>query len=49
MQKKPLKGLFFDIDDTLYSSTEFAANARQQAVQAMVRAGLQVDEEFSLR
>ncbi len=45
MAKKPLKGLFFDIDDTLYSSTEFAANARRQAAQAMIRTGLKVDEE----
>ncbi len=45
MAKKPLKALFFDIDDTLYSSTEFAANARRQAAQAMIRTGLKVDEE----
>ncbi len=44
MAKKILKALFFDIDDTLYSSTEFAANARRQAAQAMIRTGLRVDE-----
>ncbi|MCD8138842.1 MAG: HAD hydrolase-like protein [Planctomycetaceae bacterium] len=50
MAKKPkLKALFFDVDDTLYSSTDFAANARRQAAQAMVRAGLKVDEETILR
>ena len=48
MAKKPLKALFFDIDDTLYSSTDFAANARRQAAQAMIRTGLRVDEETLL-
>jgi putative hydrolase of the HAD superfamily len=48
--KKPtLKALFFDVDDTLYSSTDFAANARRQAAQAMIRTGLRVDEETILR
>lgn len=42
--KKPLKALFFDIDDTIYSSTDFAANARRQAAQAMIKTGLKVDE-----
>ncbi len=46
--KKPLKALFFDVDDTLYSSTDFAANARRQAAQAMIRTGLKVDEETIL-
>lgn len=45
LAKKPLKALFFDVDDTIYSSTEFAANARRQAAQAMIRTGLKVDEE----
>ena len=49
MAKKLLKALFFDIDDTLYSSTDFAANARRQAVQAMIRIGLKVDEETLIR
>lgn len=44
MAKKPLKALFFDIDDTLYSSTGFAQKAREQAVHAMVKAGLKIDE-----
>ncbi len=48
MAKKPLKALFFDVDDTLYSSTDFAANARRQAAQAMIRTGLKVDEETIL-
>ena len=45
MAKRPLKALFFDIDDTLYSSTDFANKARHQAVQAMVKTGLRIDEE----
>lgn len=45
MAKKPLRALFFDIDDTLYSSTNFAAKARRQAAQAMIKTGLKVDEE----
>ena len=49
MAKKPLKALFFDVDDTLYSSTDFAANARRQAAQAMIRTGLKVDEDTLLR
>ncbi len=38
-----LRALFFDIDDTLYSSTRFAWRAREQAVEAMIRAGLRAD------
>lgn len=45
MGKKPLRALFFDVDDTIYSSTDFAANARRMAAQAMIRAGLRMDEE----
>jgi putative hydrolase of the HAD superfamily len=37
--------VFFDIDDTLYSTTAFAASARRNAVSAMIEAGLQVDLE----
>ena len=48
MAKKPLKALFFDIDDTLYSSTDFANKARRQAAQAMVKTGLKIDEESLL-
>jgi len=43
---KKLKAIFFDIDDTLYSTSEFARQARLNCIQAMVRAGLRmsVDE-----
>jgi putative hydrolase of the HAD superfamily len=35
-----LRAVLFDIDDTLYSTTEFAAKARRGALQAMIDAGL---------
>lgn len=40
--------VFFDIDDTLYSTTEFAQTARRNSVIAMVAAGLRrpVEEVF---
>ncbi len=40
--------VLFDIDDTMYSTTEFAQTARRNSVIAMVAAGLQrpVDEVF---
>jgi len=44
MAKRQLKALFFDLDDTVYSITDFVAAARVQAVQAMIRAGLRGDE-----
>ena len=40
--------MFFDIDDTLFSSTDFAAGARRESARAMIKAGLQVDEESLL-
>jgi putative hydrolase of the HAD superfamily len=39
-----LKGIFFDIDDTLYSTSEFSELARSMALDAMVGAGLGVDK-----
>jgi len=44
----PLKAVLFDIDDTLYPSSAFAERARRRAVEAMVRAGLDVDPEAAL-
>jgi len=41
--KKPLSLITFDIDDTLYSSTEFAHKARENAMKAMIAAGLRMD------
>jgi putative hydrolase of the HAD superfamily len=40
-----LDAIFFDIDDTLYSTSDFAARARAASVDAMIAAGLQVPRE----
>jgi len=40
-----LSAVFFDIDDTLFSSTACAVRARRSAVEAMVAAGLDVPVE----
>ncbi len=40
-----IKGVFFDIDDTLYDSTKLATMARRNSIQAMIDAGLDVAEE----
>ena len=45
MSKKRLKAVFFDVDDTVYSITEFAHTARRNAIKAMIEAGLKIDEE----
>ena len=37
-----LSAIFFDIDDTLYSTTAFASLARQRAVEAMVKQGVRL-------
>ncbi|MAF66127.1 MAG: haloacid dehalogenase [Planctomycetes bacterium] len=41
----PLKAVLFDIDDTLFPTTEFARRARCNAVRAMIDAGLELPEE----
>lgn len=43
-----LSALFFDVDDTLYSSTEFTEMAHRNAVRAMIQAGLRVAEERAM-
>lgn len=40
-----LKGIFFDIDDTLFSTTAFANRARRNGIAAMIQAGLKIDAE----
>ncbi|MCA8974355.1 MAG: HAD-IA family hydrolase [Planctomycetes bacterium] len=47
--QKPLDAIFFDIDDTLFSTSVFADQARRAAVDAMLRAGLGCDRETALR
>jgi len=44
-----LDTLFFDIDDTLFSTSDFAASARRASIRAMIDAGLQADEEQCFR
>ncbi len=44
----PLKAVFFDIDDTLYSTTRFAEKARRNAIRGMIRSGLRMGEDEAL-
>jgi len=44
-----LQALFFDIDDTLCATTQFALRARRNAVRAMIAAGVEADEELVFR
>ena len=44
-----LDAIFFDIDDTLFSTTVFADKARRAAIDAMMRAGLQADRHEAMR
>ena len=39
MSARALRAVFFDVDDTLYSTTVFAADARRRAVEAMAGLG----------
>lgn len=47
--KRPLDAIFFDIDDTLFSTTEFAEKARRAAVDAMIAKGLKASRESCLK
>lgn len=40
----PLSAIFFDIDDTLYSTSEFTELARNMALDAMIQAGLSLEK-----
>ncbi|MFQ6135970.1 MAG: TIGR02253 family HAD-type hydrolase [Candidatus Hydrothermarchaeales archaeon] len=40
-----VKGIFFDIDDTLYDSTKLATMARRNSIKAMIDAGLPEKDE----
>ena len=44
-----INNILFDIDDTLFPSSEFAALARRNAVRAMIRVGFDAGEEELLR
>lgn len=41
----PIKAVFFDIDNTLYDTAEFAERARRNAIRAMREAGLKASEQ----
>jgi len=45
----PLQAIFFDLDDTLYSTSEFAARARRASMEAMVALGLKMPAEELVR
>lgn len=45
---RTLRALFLDIDDTLYSTSEFAAVARRAAMDAMIRHGLKMRLEDAI-
>lgn len=47
--KKKLSAIYFDIDDTLYSTTSFSEKARCNAVKNMIKAGLKISEEECLQ
>ena len=44
-----LDAIFFDIDDTLFSTTRFAEVARRASIKAMVSLGLKIDAEEAYR
>ena len=46
---QPPQAIFFDIDDTLFSTTVFADKARRAAVDAMIRAGLRAERGDATR
>jgi putative hydrolase of the HAD superfamily len=41
-----LDAIFFDIDDTLFSTSQFAERARRASCEAMVRVGLRVEPDM---
>lgn len=45
----PLRAILFDLDDTLFSTSEFAERARRNAIRSMVANGLRMDEESAYR
>ena len=49
MAAAALDAIFFDIDDTLFSTSVFAEKARRAAVEAMLRVGLRVSKDMLLK
>ncbi len=44
-----LKAIFFDIDDTFYSTSEFALRARRNSINAMLKMGLSLSREVVIK
>jgi putative hydrolase of the HAD superfamily len=44
-----LRAILFDIDDTLFSTSEFARLARENAIRSMIRIGLRMTEKELMR
>jgi putative hydrolase of the HAD superfamily len=44
-----LRAILFDVDDTLYSTTEFAELARSNSVKEMIRLGLKMEHDDVMR
>lgn len=44
-----LKSVLFDIDDTLFSTSDFAERARRNAIRTMISYGLDIEEEAAFR
>jgi putative hydrolase of the HAD superfamily len=49
MAENVLRAIFFDIDDTLFSTTEFATKARRNSIREMIRCGLKMDADEALK
>jgi putative hydrolase of the HAD superfamily len=47
--KPGLDAIFFDIDDTLFSTSEFAEKAREASVDAMLKVGLEIEKDVLLQ
>ncbi|MEQ8765854.1 MAG: TIGR02253 family HAD-type hydrolase [Planctomycetota bacterium] len=47
--RRPLRAIFFDVDDTLFSTSEFAQLARHRAIDAMIRYGLRMSRTDAYR
>lgn len=43
--KSKLEAIFFDLDDTLFSTSDFAERARRASVEAMVKTGLKMEPD----
>ncbi len=44
-----IRAIFFDIDDTLYSTSEFSQMARENSVDALIHAGVNIPREALLK